>query len=114
MLVEPDSVCYLTTTGRLSGRPHRIEIWFLEDETTVYLFSGGGERSDWVGNLRREPQVHLELPGRAPQPCRASIVEDVDIDLRRHMDAKYHGTRPDELLTEWAQHSTVVRLRPLT
>jgi len=53
--------CYLTTTGRVSGRPHRIEIWFAIDGGTLYMLSGGRERSDWVKNLRRTPAVTVEL-----------------------------------------------------
>ena len=29
-------VCYLTTTGRITGRPHEIEIWFAVREATLY------------------------------------------------------------------------------
>ncbi|HEY3529464.1 MAG TPA: nitroreductase family deazaflavin-dependent oxidoreductase [Nocardioides sp.] len=108
-----DSVCYLTTTGRRSGRPHRIEIWFLERGDAVYLFSGGGERSDWVRNLQREPHVDLELPGRPSQRYSASVVKDADDGLRREMDVKYYATDPGEHITEWARDSTVVRLTPL-
>jgi deazaflavin-dependent oxidoreductase (nitroreductase family) len=65
--------CYLTTTGRMSGRPHTVEIWFARQGATMYLLSGGGERADWVRNLRRRPEVAVrigrrharELPGRA-------------------------------------------------
>jgi deazaflavin-dependent oxidoreductase (nitroreductase family) len=65
--------CYLTTTGRVSGRPHTIEIWFARRGPTLYLLSGGGDRSDWVRNLRRRPEVAVRvgrryaraLPGRA-------------------------------------------------
>lgn len=45
--------CYVTTTGRTSGNPHTIEIWFAQHGGRVYLLSGGGEGSDWVKNLRR-------------------------------------------------------------
>jgi hypothetical protein len=48
---------YLTTNGRVSGAPHRIEIWFALSGTTAYLLSGGGDRSDWVRNLRAETRV---------------------------------------------------------
>ena len=34
---QPD--CYLTTTGRVSGRPHTIEIWFALQDRTLYLFA---------------------------------------------------------------------------
>ena len=49
--------CYLTTTGRVSGRPHTIEIWFALHEHTLYLLSGAGDRSDWVKNTLRSPEV---------------------------------------------------------
>jgi deazaflavin-dependent oxidoreductase (nitroreductase family) len=67
--------CYLTTRGRVSGRPHRIEMWFALDANTVYLLSGARERSDWVKNLRRTPAVTVEVGGRA-FPGRARIVAD--------------------------------------
>jgi hypothetical protein len=34
--------CYLTTTGRHTGTPHRIEIWFGLGDGVVYILSGGG------------------------------------------------------------------------
>src|SRR3979490_810582 len=43
--------CYLTTTGRVSGEPREIEIWFGLVGATLYLLSGGGDRSNWGRNL---------------------------------------------------------------
>jgi deazaflavin-dependent oxidoreductase (nitroreductase family) len=53
--------CYLTTTGRRTGRPHEIEIWFVLLDGTVYLMAGGGDRADWVRNLRADPEVRLRM-----------------------------------------------------
>ncbi len=39
-----DDFCYLTTRGRVSGRPHEIEIWFALEGRTLYLLSGGDAR----------------------------------------------------------------------
>ena len=36
-----EDFCYLTTTGRTSGKPHEIEIWFALRDGTLYLLSGG-------------------------------------------------------------------------
>jgi nitroimidazol reductase NimA-like FMN-containing flavoprotein (pyridoxamine 5'-phosphate oxidase superfamily) len=47
-----EDYCYLTTTGRVTGHPHEIEIWFGMDGDTIYLLSGGGEKSDWVKMAR--------------------------------------------------------------
>ena len=55
------SVIDLTTVGRVSGRPHTIEIWFAAHGSTLYLLSGGGTRSDWVRNLTRTPVVRIRV-----------------------------------------------------
>ena len=61
-----ESFCYLTTTGRVTGRSHEIEIWFsLVPETrALYMLSGGGDRSDWVKNLSRDPDVEVRIAGK--------------------------------------------------
>lgn len=41
--LDSEQYCYLTTTGRRSGRDHTIEIWFSATESALYLISGGGE-----------------------------------------------------------------------
>ncbi len=38
---KDEQFCYLTTTGRKTGRPHTIEIWFGFANDTFYLLSGG-------------------------------------------------------------------------
>jgi deazaflavin-dependent oxidoreductase (nitroreductase family) len=81
--------CYLTTTGRVSGRPHTIEIWFALRDPTLYLLSGAGDRSDWVRNLLVRPEVTVRI-GRRDAPAlaaRARVVapgSDED-DLARHL-----------------------------
>lgn len=52
---------YVTTTGRRTGRPHEIEIWFATDGATVWLLSGGGDRSDWVQNLLARPEAKVRI-----------------------------------------------------
>ena len=54
-----DDYCYLTTTGRRSGRPHRIEIWYARSGETLYLLAGGGRPSDWVRNRLADPAVSV-------------------------------------------------------
>jgi len=64
--VADDDYCYLTTTGRRSGQPHRIEIWYAEADhaegsRTLYLLAGAGMASDWVRNLMAAPDVTVEI-----------------------------------------------------
>src|SRR5688500_5397276 len=55
-----EEYCYLTTRGRVSGRPHEIEIWFGSRNNTLYLLSGS-KKSDWVKNLRKDPAVSVRI-----------------------------------------------------
>jgi deazaflavin-dependent oxidoreductase (nitroreductase family) len=94
--------CYLTTAGRVSGRPHTIEIWFAMRGRTLYLLSGGGDRSDWVRNLLRRPEVTVRLGRRdaAALDGRARLVEpgsDEDELARRLVVAKYQPTYGGDL-----------------
>jgi deazaflavin-dependent oxidoreductase (nitroreductase family) len=79
--VAEEAYCYLTTTGRVSGEAREIEIWFGLVGATVYLRSGGGDRSNWVRNLRRDPAVRVRIAGTT-WPGRARIVQDADEDER--------------------------------
>jgi deazaflavin-dependent oxidoreductase (nitroreductase family) len=93
--------CYLTTTGRISGRPHRIEIWFAIDGHTLYMLSGGGvEKTDWVKNVLRLPDVTVEIQDTVFDG-RARLVEDREEDAlaRQLIGEKYQESEPD--LDEW-------------
>src|SRR6266480_2441781 len=60
-----EDFAYLTTTGRRSGRAHTVEIWFAFRDGRVYLLSGGGDRADWVRNLRKDPTVRVRIGTRS-------------------------------------------------
>src|SRR3954471_16372299 len=89
--------CYLTTTGRVTGQPHTIEIWFALDGRTLYMLSGS-HSSDWVKNLMRAPDVVVRL-GEASFEGRARVVEQTDEDAlaRRLILAKYEPSSSDDL-----------------
>ena len=54
---------YLTTTGRRSGQPREIEIWFTHHEGRYYLIAEHRDQANWVQNLRANPQVHARVAG---------------------------------------------------
>lgn len=102
--------CYVTTTGRTSGRPHTIEIWFALAEDRVYLLSGGGDASDWVQNLRVHPTIGLRIGGR-DMLAQAHVVEDPDEDelARRLVMEKYQPGYAGDL-EEWRRTALPVRI----
>ena len=107
-----DQFCYLTTTGRVSGRPHTIEIWFARQDDTLYVLSGGGTRSDWVRNLQRQPTVTVRLGRRDGRQLRgrARVVDPGSPDdqlARRLVYEKYQGGYGGDL-TRWRDGSLPV------
>jgi deazaflavin-dependent oxidoreductase (nitroreductase family) len=102
--------CYVTTTGRRSGSPHTIEIWFALAGEHVYLLSGGGEVSDWVKNLKANPTVGVRL-GDRDLICQARVVEDPEEDeLARRLVAEKYAPRYSDDLEEWRRTALPVAI----
>jgi deazaflavin-dependent oxidoreductase (nitroreductase family) len=103
--------CYLTTAGRRSGLERTIEIWFAAEGSTLYLLSGGRDRSDWVKNIRRDPRVSVQIRRRTYNG-RARIIEDAadDAYARRLLAAKYEGWTEGKRLSGWARTSLPVAI----
>ncbi len=95
-----EDFCYLTTTGRVTGRPHEIEIWFALDGQTLYMLSGGRDGSDWVKNLQRTPEVTVRIANERFEG-HARVVEDAKEDelARRLLIEKYE--RNPGSLSNW-------------
>jgi deazaflavin-dependent oxidoreductase (nitroreductase family) len=102
--------CYLTTTGRRSGSPHTIEIWFALHGSVLYLLSGGRDGSDWVRNLGDHPTVGLRL-GDRDMICTGRIVEDAEEDaLARRLLLEKYGPRYSGDLEEWGRTALPVAI----
>ncbi len=107
--LKDEAYCYLTTVGRVTGNPHEIEIWFGLKDTTLYLMSGGGERSDWVKNLKKTPAVTLRMKGQTFRATARIVTDEAEQQLARTMLAdKYNERESDGSLSEWAQTALVV------
>jgi len=108
-----EDFCYVTTAGRHTGRPHTIEIWFGVREGTIYLLSGGGDRSDWVRNIQADQRVRV-LIGDEEFACAGRIVEDEaeDAMARRLLAGKYQGWQAGKRLSTWARTALPVAIQP--
>ena len=86
--------CRLVTTGRVSGQPREIRIWFSAVGDRVFLLAQDGARAHWVRNVISEPQVQIHINKRTFEG-RARVMEAADPDdatARETFAAKY-GTR---------------------
>ena len=105
-----ESFCYITTTGRVTGRPHEIEIWFGTGSATIYVLSGGGRRSDWVRNITANPVVSVRI-GQARFEGHGRIVTDAPEDAlaRRLLLEKYAPTYSGDL-ADWGRTALPVAI----
>jgi deazaflavin-dependent oxidoreductase (nitroreductase family) len=92
--------CYVRTTGRRTGRPHTIEIWFGRAGTTLYVLAGGRERADWVRNLLADPAVTVRVGDDDEVEAVARVLEagtEEDALARRLVLDKYQRPGSSEL-----------------
>ena len=83
---------YLTTTGRRSGLPREIEIWFTERDGRYYVIAETGERAQWVQNLRADPRVRFRV-GLAAFEGRARVIES---SAEPELNARVQGLSRDK------------------
>jgi deazaflavin-dependent oxidoreductase (nitroreductase family) len=67
----------ITTEGRRTGQPRRLEIWLLHLDGRFVITGTPGPRA-WLANLRAEPRftVHLKQAVHADLEARATEITD--------------------------------------
>jgi deazaflavin-dependent oxidoreductase (nitroreductase family) len=99
----------ITTRGRHTGQPRRIEIRFHHIEGQVYITGRPPRRRDWYANLLAHPEFtfHLKESLQVDLPARATPI--LDQARRRAIIAAIHqkrGTYQD--VEAWVEHSPLV------
>jgi hypothetical protein len=59
--LDKGGIVDITTTGRQTGVPRRIEIYFHNLDGSLYLTGKPGFRRDWLANLTSQPEFTLHL-----------------------------------------------------
>jgi deazaflavin-dependent oxidoreductase (nitroreductase family) len=116
-----DRTIDITTTGRRSGQPRRIEIVFYRFEDAIYLSGLPAPRSrDWLVNLAAHPQFtfHLKHGTVADLPAVATVIAEPA--ERRRVLAEFvdqfnqrngpDGPWPRAELEEWMEGSPLVKV----
>ncbi|GEM_PF-371584 len=100
-----EDFCYLTTIGRVSGRPHTIEIWFALHEQTLYMLSGGRDKSDWVKNALHTPTVQLKINNTTFSGTARLITDAKEDTLARKIVFEKYVPRSSDDLVDWSRTS---------
>ncbi|TLY15683.1 MAG: nitroreductase family deazaflavin-dependent oxidoreductase [Thaumarchaeota archaeon] len=90
---EHQQFLYLTTTGRKTGKPHKIEIWFVARDGKYYLVSEHQDRSHWVQNLKDDPKISFTV-GKDTYRGRGRMIDrknesELAAKITALMNAKY-------------------------
>jgi deazaflavin-dependent oxidoreductase (nitroreductase family) len=110
--LSSEDYCYLTTTGRVTGKPHEIEIWFGIRDDTLYLLSGGGGKSDWVKNFLKHPSVTVRIAKHTFEGVARIVTDEKEDRVARHLVAeKYQEWEEGRELSGWARTALAVRIK---
>lgn len=68
----------ITTHGRRSGQPRRIELVFHNVDGRIVISGRPGFPRGWIANLRADPRMTLHLKGRlvADLPAHGRVITD--------------------------------------
>ena len=111
-----DMVVDITTIGRKTGDPRRIEIWCHLMDGQLYLAASPGPRS-WYANLYANPEVtlHLKDDVKADIPVRARPItaeaERRDVFTRLSEQSAFRQGQGLDVET-WVRGSKLVELVP--
>ncbi len=108
-----DRTIDITTTGRRSRQPRRIEIWFHHLGGRIYISGLPGQR-DWYANLvaDREFVFHLKETAQIDLPARARLVTD-PAERRRVLHELLAGIGREGDLESWAAASPIIEVQLL-
>ena len=80
----------ITTTGRKSGLPRRIEIWMFRIDDR-YVITGTPGRRDWMANLGTDPRLVVHVPnGHDTLDLQAVATPVSDPEFRRRVFTAPH------------------------
>jgi deazaflavin-dependent oxidoreductase (nitroreductase family) len=111
-----DPTVDITTTGRLSGLPRRLEIWMLDIDGRFFITGTPGKR-DWLANLNADPSLVIHLKRHAQLDLAARSIPVADAPTRRavleHLSATWYRTQESvDVLVENAPMVEVIFAHP--
>ncbi|MGO9792351.1 MAG: nitroreductase/quinone reductase family protein [Solirubrobacteraceae bacterium] len=111
--LKNDRTIDITTTGRRSGQPRRIEIWFHNLGGRIYI-SGLPGRRDWYANLVADPEFvfHLKETTHVDLPARTRPITD-PAERLHVLHALLAGIAREDDIETWLAASPIVEAQLL-
>lgn len=108
--LEAERVVDITTTGRRSGAPRRIEIWIHHLDGRWFITGRPGRRG-WYANLVAEPSftLHVKRGATADLPSTARPITD-EGERREVLARLLAGMTGDQSLEDWVAGAPLVEV----
>ncbi len=108
--LEKDRTVDITTTGRKTGLPRRVEIWFYNLDGRLYISGLPGTR-DWYANMVANPEFifHLKRSVKADLPATARPITD-EAERRETFIKLFEKLDGERNLEEWMAGSPLVEV----
>jgi deazaflavin-dependent oxidoreductase (nitroreductase family) len=118
--MDRGGIADITTIGRKTGEPRRIEIYFHHFDGRYYLTGRHGRKRDWEANIEAHPEftLHLKRGLTADIPVRGWPEPDSEERariLRRALIENWDSPpdRVDESLHKWVDGSPFIEFEPV-
>ena len=69
-------VMFLTTKGRVTGGARRTPLWYVREGDNIYCLSGWGSSSDWLKNLKANPNVLVQI-GKERWETQGALIQEL-------------------------------------
>jgi deazaflavin-dependent oxidoreductase (nitroreductase family) len=66
---------HITVTGRKSGRPISVPVWFVLDGEKLYLLPVSGSDTQWYKNVLKNPSMGIDARGAKAELKAVSITD---------------------------------------
>lgn len=110
LALKDDKVIDITTTGRKSGQPRRLEIWFHNVDDNLYITGLPGKR-DWYANLVANPQFTFHLKESTQADLAAQARPIMDTAERRTVFSKIlKNLQREDQLEDWMANSPLIEV----
>ncbi|MGA8045768.1 MAG: nitroreductase family deazaflavin-dependent oxidoreductase [Dermatophilaceae bacterium] len=112
--LQHSQIIDLTTMGRRTGQPRRVEIFLHSDDGRLFVtgMPRADRTRDWIYNIRANPRIviHLKQCVAADVPAVARVVTDADERRRLIESAANRWRRTD--VEDMMRHSPLIVVTP--
>jgi len=116
--MDQGGIADITTVGRKSGKPRRIEIYFHQFDGKYYLTGRPGRKRDWEANIKANPHFTLHLKRGLSADIPALGEPEPDPELRRSILLRAlvenwdsDPVRAEAAVDKWVAESPFIRFR---